>query len=117
MTGYKYYAMLDKVEQEQFYNNFKSCRVFKQSIKTYLKDLYVHFDEFIGQAFIFLETPEGHNYWRDIKDSMRDGVDASKYRENKKEMLRIIVIGSLEPRETLEDVLSELNITLQKDEF
>ncbi len=125
MIGHEYYSMLDEVEQEKFNNNFATCRITDDNLSVYLDDEYKHFDEFVGSAFIFSKTPEGDKYWKEIRISQRDGVDASKDRNSPidfmEKLLFLAFVDSLvdpkdaEPSESLEDVLSALKIKLADD--
>lgn len=125
MIGHKYYTMLNEVEQEQFDNNFATCRITEDNLGNYLNEEYKHFDEFIGSAFIFSKTPEGNDYWREIRCSQRDGIDGSKGRNSPADFMeKLLLLAFLssadeseddEPSESLEDLLKDLKIKLQDD--
>lgn len=126
MIGHEYYSMLDEVEQGQFDNNFATCRITDDNLSVYLDDEYKHFDEFVGSAFIFSKTPEGDKYWKEIRISQRDGVDASNDRSPATDFIeKLLLLAFLsssdeskddEPSESLEDILSSLKIKIQDDQ-
>ena len=128
MIGHEYYSMLNEVEQEQFSKNFTTCRLHEDDsdLNGFLDDEFDDFDSFISSAFLFNKTPEGTKYWQAIRDSQRDGVDASGRRNSPKDfmekLLFLAFVDSVldskddEPSESLEDILSSLKIKLQDDE-
>ncbi len=129
MKGQEYFAMLNEVEQEEFKMNFATCRLDNDDLEFFLTDEYDDFDTFISCAFIFAKTPEGTNYWRTIRDSQRDGVDASARRngnpKSMEELMAKLLFLALEdsieepksgePSESLDDILSDLKIKLSDD--
>ncbi len=129
MTGKEYFAMLNEVEQEQFEINFAECRLTDDDLEFYLLEEYDNFDEFISCAFLFEKTQEGGDYWREIRDSQRDGIDASDRRKSPKSMHDFLekllflafVEGATEPTkdsegESLDEILSNLKIKLSEDD-
>jgi len=129
MKGHEYFAMLNEVEQEQFEMNFATCRLDNDDLEFFLNDDYDDFDTFISCAFLFAKTPEGGNYWKAIRDSQRDGVDASSRRNSPKSMQDFMqkllflafVEGATEgddsdEEESLDDILSNLKIKLPEDD-
>jgi len=78
--------------------------------KEHIEGYYESFGEFISLGFVFATTPEGYDYWDEIRLSERDGV---KYRRAE---LRInSLLTRTNPNiETLDDVLNELNIKKQQ---
>jgi hypothetical protein len=127
MKGHEYFSLLNKVEQEQFEMNYATCRITDDDFGFYIVDEYKDFHEFISSAFLFAKTPEGEGYWRTIRDSQRDGVDPSHRINNEfnfiegfiKTLLSIELDDSAkeEPKESLEDVLSNLKIKLSDDKI
>jgi hypothetical protein len=129
MKGQEYFAMLNEVEQEQFEMNFATCRLDNDDLGFFLNDEYDDFDTFISCAFLFAKTPQGTDYWRTIRDSQRDGVDASARRNgNPKSMeelmaklLFLALEDSIEESKSkelsfsLDDILSDLKIKLSDD--
>jgi len=129
MKGHEYFAMLNEVEQEQFEMNFATCRLDNDDLEFFLNDDYDDFDTFISCAFLFAKTPEGTDYWRIIRDSQRDGVDASARRNGNPKsmeelMAKLFVLALLsdedesksdKPSESLDDILSDLKIKLSDD--
>lgn len=129
MTGQIYFDMLNEVEQSQFISNFVNCRLENDDFKDFLREEFDDFDTFVSSSFLFAKTPEGADYWREIRDSQRDGVDASARREgNSKSMeeliSKLLLMALLsdddesksdEPSESLDDVLSALKIKLSDD--
>lgn len=125
MIGHKYFAMLNEVEQVHFEINFATCRITEDNLGNYLNEEYKHFDEFIGSAFIFGKTPEGKDYWSEIRCSQRDGIDGSKDRNSPADFMeKLLLLAFLssaedfkedEPSESLEELLSTLKIKLQDD--
>lgn len=132
MTGREYFAMLNEVEQAQFESNFDNCRLKEgDSFAYFMIDDYEDFDTFISSAFLFSKTPEGTDYWRTIRDSQRDGVDASARRNGKPKsmeefMQKLLFLAFLsgatdsesdEPTESLDELLSDLKIKLSDDKI
>jgi hypothetical protein len=125
MKGHEYFAMLNEVEQVHFEINFATCRITEDNLSVYLDDEYKHFNEFIGSAFIFSKTPEGNDYWKEIRCSQRDGIDGSESSAvNFMEKLLLLAFLSsadesedVEPSESLEDLLKDLKIKLQDDKI
>jgi hypothetical protein len=129
MTGQIYFDMLNEVEQSQFISNFVNCRLENDDFKEFLKEEFDDFDTFVSSSFLFAKTPEGADYWREIRDSQRDGVDASARRERNPKSMEELVSKLLlmallsdedesesdEPSESLDDVLSALKIKLSDD--
>ncbi len=129
MTGQIYFDMLNEVEQSQFISNFVNCRLENDDFKEFLQEEFDDFDTFVSSSFLFAKTPEGADYWREIRDSQRDGVDASARRENNPKsmeelMSKLLLMAFLsdddesksdEPSESLDDVLSALKIKLSDD--
>lgn len=109
MKGNQYLSMLNEDESFKFRFNFFRFRieeVEEYEWKEYIDSYYESFGEFISLGFIFSMTPEGYEYWDEIRLSERDGV---KYKRAD------LKINSLLTRptpniETLDDVLNELNI-------
>jgi hypothetical protein len=125
MTGHEYYLMLNDTEQRQFIDNFRNCRLTEDNLDGYLEDEYEDFHTFISCSFLFTNTPEGVDYWREVRDSQRDGVDSShklkgkpKSIEGLMEALLFIALDDYvenKSEESLEDVLSELKIKLSDE--
>lgn len=128
MKGHEYFAMLNEVEQKQFIENFKNCRLMGDSLNDLLEEDYSDFDSFISSSFLFNKTPEGAEYWHGIRDSQRDGVDASGRRKSPKSMSEfmeklmflafmdsVVELDSDKPSESLEDVLSSLKVKLSDE--
>lgn len=68
MQGYEYLDKLTKEEQVQFCRarvNHKRA-MDTDDIATYLMRDFADFGEFIDQAFVWINTPEGHDYWSEI---------------------------------------------------
>lgn len=130
MKGHEYFAMLNEVEQGQFQYNFATCRLnAEDSIEDFMLDEFDDFDSFISSAFLFSKTLEGTKYWQEIRDSQRDGVDASGRRGAPKsisdfmeKLLFLAFVDSVvdskdyESNESLEDILKDLKIKLSDDE-
>ena len=101
--------MLNEDESFKFRFNFfrfRIAEVEEYEWKEFMDSNYESFGEFISLGFIFSMTPEGYEYWDEIRLSERDGV---KYKRAD------LKINSLLTRptpniETLDDVLNELNI-------
>lgn len=126
MKGHEYYSLLNEVEQEQFEINHATCRITDDDLSFYLIDEYKDFHEFVSSAFLFSKTPEGVDYWRTIRDSKRDGVDPSYRINNEMKSIEQFIAHQLflamddseeEPKESLEDVLSNLKISLPDDKI
>jgi hypothetical protein len=109
MKGNQYLSMLNEDESFKFRFNFfrfRIAEVEEYEWKEFMDSNYESFGEFISLGFIFSMTPEGYEYWDEIRLSERDGV---KYKRAD------LKINSLLTRptpniETLDDVLNELNI-------
>ena len=103
MQGHEYFAMLNEVEQGQFQRNFATCRLHAEdSIENFMLDEFDDFDSFISSAFLFSKTLEGVKYWQGIRDSQRDGVDASGRRSEPKSisdfMEKLLFLAFVESR-------------------
>jgi hypothetical protein len=128
MKGHEYFSLLNEVEQEQFEMNHATCRLDdSDKFGEYILDEYKDFHEFISSAFLFSKTPEGVDYWRTIRDSKRDGVDASHRINGESSFIEGFIktllslefddVSEEEPKESLEDVLSNLKIKLSDDKI
>lgn len=62
-TGKYYFDQLSEIEKEQFKENFGNCHFQHRNIDEYLTDKHSYFSHFIGNAFIWHETPEDSRYW------------------------------------------------------
>lgn len=65
MMPYKYQVLFLKRLSE--WGNYAGM----EGIAGYLNYEYVSFPQFIGGAFTWLATPEGHDYWHDIAHQIK----------------------------------------------
>lgn len=126
MIGNQYLLMLNEDEAFKFRFNFFRYRlkdeVFESEWSDYMENYYDSFGEFISNGFVFTATPEGHDYWNFVRDSMRDGI---KYEAGKGMFSKILeeILSKVEKvsnknnEESLDDILKELNIKKQKSKM
>lgn len=126
MRGNQYLLMMNEEETFKFKFNFYRHRL-SDSVSDYdwfeyTNSYYDSFGDFISNAFVFTTTSEGHDYWNDVRNSARDGIKYDPKSNTFMDILRTILDDTKQvkrkpKKETLEDVLSELNIKKQKSKM
>lgn len=73
-SGYYYLSKLSRDVRKKYRKNFKD-NVFHIPFKMWLESEALDMEDFIGSAFTWINTPEGHDYWKQIDDRMRWAFD------------------------------------------
>jgi len=73
-SGYYYLRKLSRTDRKSYRKNFKS-NVIHIPLKMWLESEALDMEDFIGGAFVWKNTPEGHDYWEQLDDRMRWAFD------------------------------------------
>ena len=73
-SGYYYLSKLSRDVRKKYRKNFKT-NVFHIPFKMWLDSEALDMEDFLGSAFTWSWTPEGHDYWEQLDDRMRWSFD------------------------------------------
>ena len=73
-SGYYYLSKLSRDVRKKYRKNFKT-NVFHIPFKMWLDSEALDMEDFLGSAFTWVATPEGHDYWEQLGDRMRWAFD------------------------------------------
>ena len=73
-SGYYYLSKLSRDVRKRYRKNFKT-NVFHIPFKMWLDSEALDMEDFLGSAFTWANTPEGHDYWEQLDDRMRWSFD------------------------------------------
>jgi hypothetical protein len=115
-SGHELMTLLTEEERINFIEEVVKTR---ESLIEFLDSNFICFHHFIGSAFIFLTTSQGFDYWEEIRDSNRDGVDYNPLDFHEETIAKLLaeVIKDMSKnrhKDDLDEVLSELKIKKTK---
>lgn len=73
-SGYYYLSKLSRDVRKKYIKNFKT-NVLHIPAKMWLESKALDIEDFLGSAFTWKHTPEGHDYWEQLDERMRWAFD------------------------------------------
>jgi len=120
MKGHEFYQEFTEEVRDKFKHNFKHYRIVDtDSLTEFLNEEFSDLDEFIGCAFLFSKTPEGHSFWDKLRG--RKQTNPSQDFDEMHNLLLALISSlpfeSVKQEENLDEVLSELGIKKMDNEL